>query len=84
MMGYIGILFSTVVSSKCTILVTRNINLGILNPYFKTTLQPWLVWLSRLSMGCEPKGRWFNSQSGHTPGSWARSPVGGPREATTH
>ena len=26
---------------------------------------------------CEPKGRWFNSQSGHKPGLWARFPVGG-------
>ena len=26
---------------------------------------------------CEPKGRWFHSQSGHMPGLWARSPVGG-------
>ena len=33
---------------------------------------------------CEPKGRWFNSQSGHMPGLRARSPVGGTWEATTH
>ena len=33
---------------------------------------------------CEPKGCWFDSQSGHTPGLWARSPFGGMREATTH
>ena len=33
---------------------------------------------------CEPKGHWFDSQSGHMPGLWARSPVGGTREATTH
>ena len=33
---------------------------------------------------CEPKGRWFDSPSGHTPGLQARSPVGGAREATTH
>ena len=25
----------------------------------------------------EPKSYWFNSQSGHMPGLWARSPVGG-------
>ena len=31
---------------------------------------------------CEPKGRWFNSQSRHMPGLWARSPVGGVQEAT--
>ena len=33
---------------------------------------------------CEPKGYRFDSQSGHMPGLWARSPVGGAREATTH
>ena len=33
---------------------------------------------------CEPKGRRFDSQSGHTPGLWARSSVGGVSEATTH
>ena len=26
----------------------------------------------------------LDSQSGHMPGLWARSPVGGVREATTH
>ena len=30
----------------------------------------------------EPKGRWFNSWSGHMPGLWARSLAGGVREAT--
>ena len=33
---------------------------------------------------CKPKGRGFHSQSGHMPGLWARSPVGAPRETTTH
>ncbi|KAF6079289.1 ribosomal protein S19 [Phyllostomus discolor] len=46
----------------------------------------WLVWLSGFSAGLgaksEPKGRWLNSQSGHMPELWARSPVGGMREAT--
>ena len=28
---------------------------------------------------CKPKGRWFNSQSGHTPGLQARSSVQGSR-----
>ena len=32
----------------------------------------------------KPKGHWFDSQSGHVPGLWARSPVGGMWEATTH
>ena len=32
---------------------------------------------------CEPKGHQFNSQSGHMPGLWARSPVGDTQEATT-
>ena len=32
----------------------------------------------------EPKGLWFDSQSGHMPGLQARSPVGDTGEATTH
>ena len=36
------------------------------------------------SAGLWTKGHWFNSQSGHMPGLWARSSVGGTREATTH
>ena len=36
------------------------------------------------ALACEPKGRWFDSQSGHMPGLWVRSPVGGAQEATTH
>ena len=43
----------------------------------KTSREPWLVWLSGLSVGWEPKGRRFDSQSGHMPGLWARSSVGG-------
>ena len=33
---------------------------------------------------CEPKGHRFYSQSGHTPGLWAMSPVGDSWGATTH
>ena len=33
---------------------------------------------------CEPKGGQFDPQSGRMPGLWARSPVGGAWEATTH
>ena len=33
---------------------------------------------------CELKGHRFDSQSGHMPGLWARSPVGDARESTTH
>ena len=56
--------------------------LVLLVPYLRN--QPWLVWLTGLSDTCEPKGHWYNSQSGHMPGLWARSPVGGAQEATTH
>ena len=35
-------------------------------------------------LACEPKGHWFDSQSGHMPGLRARSPAGGVREATIH
>ena len=31
-----------------------------------------------------PVNQRVGSQSGHMPGLWARSPVGGTREATTH
>ena len=47
-------------------------------------MQPWLVWLSGLSAGLRIKGLQLDSQSGHMPGLWARSPVGGEQEATTH
>ena len=33
---------------------------------------------------CRVKGHWFDSWSGHMPGLWVRSPVGGAREATIH
>ena len=36
------------------------------------------------TLACEPKGRQFNSQSGHMPGLWARSSFGGIWEASTH
>ena len=33
---------------------------------------------------CKPKDRWFCYQSGHMPGLWVSSPVGGTQEASTH
>ena len=33
---------------------------------------------------CEPKGHWFDSQTGHMLGLWTRPPVGGAQEANTH
>ena len=36
------------------------------------------------ALACESKGHRFDSQSGHMPGLWARSPVEGIQEATTH
>ena len=41
----------------------------------KSPCKPWLVQLSALSMGCEPKCCRFDSQSGHMPRLQARSPV---------
>ena len=35
------------------------------------------------TLACEPKGRQFDSQSGHMPGLWVRSLVEGGRKATT-
>ena len=43
----------------------------------RSIIGPWLVWLCGLSVGCEPKGHWFNSQAGHMPELQTRSPVGG-------
>ena len=48
----------------------------------RLTLAGVAQWI--LHQPVNPKGRWFNSQSGPRPGLWARSPVGGAREATTH
>ena len=41
------------------------------------------MWLSELGGGHEPKGNLFDSQTGHMPGLWAGSPVGGLQKATT-
>ena len=43
----------------------------------KSGSKPWLVWLSGLSAGLQTKGLLVQFQSGHMPGLWARSPVGG-------
>ena len=40
------------------------------------------MWLNRLSALLESEGCRFDSQSGHMPGLWARSPDGGVQEAT--
>ena len=39
-------------------------------------------WIGRRPV--EPKGGWFDSQSGHMPGLQARYPIGGAQEAVTH
>ena len=36
------------------------------------------------AQACKPKGRWFDSQSGHVPGLWARSSERGTWKATTY
>ena len=46
----------------------------------QTALAQWI----EQGGACEPKGCWFDSQSGHMPEFQARSPVGGVREATIH
>ena len=47
-----------------------------INSKYKVKKRPWLVWLSGWSAAFEPKGQWLDSQSGHMPGLWARSPAG--------
>ena len=39
--------------------------------------EPWLMWLSGLSAGLPAEGLLVDSQSGHMPGLWAGSLVGG-------
>ena len=53
---------------------------------FSKTLNDCRGWCSSMdwAWACEPKGHWFDSQSGHMPGLQARSPIGGMQEATTH
>ena len=55
--------------------------------FLEFTDESWLLspgwcglvdWVS----ACEPNSHWFDSQSGHMPGLWARSLVRGTREAT--
>ena len=58
---------------------------GWVDTVFKLGISPWSpVWLSGLSASLEPKGCWFDSQSGHMLAFRAGSPVGGVRGATTH
>ena len=58
----------------------------ILWPVVKKTLGYFPGWCSSVNwaQAWDPEGRSFNSRSGHMPGLWARSPVGGVWEATTH
>ena len=52
--------------------------------YIKTQPLPVCCGLVDWVLAYEPKGHWFDSQSEHMPGLWARSPVGGTWEATTY
>ena len=52
--------------------------------YNKTEIFPGWCGSRDWVLGGEPKSCWVDSQSEHAPGFWARSPVGGAREATTH
>ena len=45
---------------------------------------PWLVYLSGLGVGWEPKGCQFNSQSGHMPGFAGQVPSRGVRKRQPH
>ena len=55
-----------------------------INMINKNNLLLWLVQLSGLRACCEPKDHLFNSQAGHMPGLWARSPVESAHKATTY
>ena len=53
-------------------------------PLLKTLSSPGWCGLVDWVLACKPKGLQFDSQSGHMPRLWARCPVGGVWEATTH
>ena len=44
--------------------------------HFKTMFSPGQCGSVDWALACEPKGRWFNSWSGHMPALQVRSPVG--------
>ena len=52
--------------------------------FLKDTFSPGRCGLVDWVLACKPKGRQFNSQSGHLPALQAGSLVGGAWEATTH
>ena len=55
----------------------RIVWLGMCRYCLKLDAAPWLVWLSGLSTGLQARGSLVDSQSGHMPGLWARSPSPG-------
>ena len=73
----------------------KNKNISALNKFPDVTDKYWHLNPLRVSespgwcgsvdwvTAWEPKGCWFNSQSGHMPRLQARSPVGNAQEATT-
>ena len=64
---------------KCKITCGRlTLNLFFKNHFRSTGWCGSADWV----LACEPKGCPFDSQSGHMPGLWARSPVRGMWEAT--
>ena len=53
--------------------------------YFKICcIRPWLVWLNGLSGSLWTKGSPVRFPVRAMPGMWARAPVGGSQEASTH
>ena len=54
----------------------------MLKDVFKLLMDPGWCGSVDWVPACEPKGHQFDSQSGHTPGLQARSPVGDTQEET--
>ena len=52
------------------------------NVLYSKEVQSWLVWPVDWAPACGPEGHRLDSQSEHMRGFWARSLVGGMREAT--
>ena len=78
-------LFSTLQHSLCPVQTSLPVlKATYFNLLHRSSANP--VWCGSVDSApaCKPKGRQFDSQSGHMPGWQARSPVRGAGEATTH
>ena len=58
---------------------------AVISAYIKKIYRPGWSCSVDWALACEPKHRWFSSQSGHMPGLWARwGPQWGMRKSQPH